>query len=143
MKRTIDRRMVGTDGNDLRFALTFTSMNSPSAVLDLDANDVVAALAMAADFVQACLVPDSVLGAAAPRHPQDYALCQRLSDGGLVRIALTTQEQFEALSAAGYRYVTGAHTEEGKLIPTFWTLPIVDLRCSVLLPSAISPRATP
>lgn len=135
MKLTIDRRLVGSDGNPFRFALTFTMTNAPGDAVDVDEASVRATLAKAADFVQVCLVPESVLCAdtAAPRHPQEYALCQRVSEGGfvrvgaIVRIALTTREQFEGLSSAGYRYLTGGHTEDGKLLPVFWTLPIVEL----------------
>ena len=121
MKLTIDRS-IGAGEAVVRFALT---VSVPQArELNLADQAVGAALAKAADLVQALLFPAPEPGW---RHPQDYVLCQWAEGGALFRAAFRPGATVEDFTTPAYRYISDAYDERGKLLPVFWALPIIDL----------------
>jgi hypothetical protein len=122
MKLTLHRK-IGTPQDGLEFAVTLTTSDKLAREREIDHDTALPALAKALDIIQHLVFPESVTTAGHP-HPQDYALCMRVADGVLVRMALTQDQDLQALEAHGYRYLSGAYDQAGKLLPTFWTLPI-------------------
>src|SRR5262245_11505876 len=124
MKLTMDRS-IGTKADPgPRFALTLTVPDDDARRYEVADQDVAAALSKSLDLVQALVFPDLVATAAAFEHPQDTALFLREVDGALVRVALAAGADVENLP--GLRYLPDAYNAKGKLIPVFWTLPLVD-----------------
>lgn len=121
MKLTIDR-VFGPVVGPTRFALTVSIQGARD--LALETEQVSAALARAADLVQALVFPTP-----APdwRHPQDYALFQWTQGSGLFRAVFSPGATAEDLITPAYRYVPDAYDARGKLLPVFWSLPVVNL----------------
>lgn len=122
LQLTLDRhvKVGGTDDGDIaRLALTMT-LQAERAEMDVDLEVVKVALAQAIRIVQAAVLPGSVPSS---RHPKDSLLCQR-GDGSLVRVI--GLHLFEELDQRGLKYLTDAYDASGRLLPAFWTLPVID-----------------
>ena len=123
MKRTIERR-IADGGQERRFALTLTLADQDAKTIAADEDAIASVMAQAADLVQRVLYPPAFEPGRKP-HPRDTALFESVRDGGLFRIRCSAEDVEKIQSV--YRYLVGAYDERGRLLPTFWHLPLIDL----------------
>lgn len=119
IKRTLERVIKDVAGG--RFALTFTMSEQDGKLADFSEQPIAGALAKACDVIQRMIfqTPDPN----GHPHPRDTALFERASDRALVRIACSA-EDLPKLEPR-FRVLSGAYDDKGRLLPTFWTLPLI------------------